>query len=164
MEIVVNIHELGSFWEYHGERHINIKEGKDLGPGKMWEVIGTMKGLRKLRVRFQYNFTQYWGRVAPELLPEMVVKKEKDTLKPLMDFNWIPDFEVEVSWLADEDSESTLKGAPFKLTRKLHNGASGTDKQYCLGLLTIYMIGRYPKRRDCGFHHRLPGRQKVVNK
>ncbi|KAJ6103144.1 hypothetical protein N7486_005571 [Penicillium sp. IBT 16267x] len=135
LDVLVNIHDLGSFWEYHGDRYMNFKEGKDLGPGKIWEVIGTMKGLRKLRVRFQYDFTQYWDRVAPEIPPEMVVKTEKDTLKPLMDFDWIPDFEVEVSWLADEDSESTLKGAPFKLTRKLQNGTSGT---YDLSINYLY--------------------------
>lgn len=125
LDILVDIHDFLSFWEYHRPRYINFEEGKDPGPGKPWEAIGTMKGLRKLRVRFKYNFTQYWDDGGPpDIPPEIVANTEKDTLEPLMSLDWIPDFEVEVSWPADEESEKTLQGAPFRLTRKLIQGQS----------------------------------------
>jgi hypothetical protein len=42
---------------------------------------------------------------------------EEILLRPLMELDWIPDFQVEVSWPADDNSERTLQNAPFRLTR-----------------------------------------------
>lgn len=80
-----------------------------------WGIINNMKGLRKLRLNIDCELIQDKSQVGSEL--ESRHATEEDLLRPLMKLNWIQDFEVQVSWPANEESDRVLRDAPFKLKR-----------------------------------------------
>lgn len=47
----------------------------------------------------------------------MTAEQEAMLFAPLMGLDWLRDFKVEVTWPANEGSESFLRGAPFDLAR-----------------------------------------------
>lgn len=80
----------------------------------VWDVITTMKGLRRLLVRFGGVEFGFGG---PASRPGRFTwfTTEESALQPLMKIDWIPDFRVEVSWPANHDSEKVFQHAPFQI-------------------------------------------------
>ncbi|KAJ5266768.1 hypothetical protein N7478_009576 [Penicillium angulare] len=72
-----------------------------------------MKDLRRLRVRFLCKLDVYVD--GEEGLPSPL---EANLLEPLMKLDWIPDFSVEVSWPASQESKEFLEIAPFEVIRE----------------------------------------------
>ena len=114
LEIPITLTTMQSYLQYHRKELANAS-GSWEGPlpQNTWDILVHMKGLRKLRVRFQCKLEAYVEN--EEGLP---APSEENLLKPLMKLDWIPDFCVEVSWPANEDSERVLQNAPFKVIRK----------------------------------------------
>ncbi|KAL4805614.1 hypothetical protein BDV18DRAFT_141388 [Aspergillus unguis] len=81
------------------------------GWASVWSSVKKLKGLGRI---------QAWIAMDQEGEQEgnvMTAEQEERLFRPLMDLDWIGDFKVEVTWPANEQSESLLLDAPFHLTR-----------------------------------------------
>lgn len=117
LEIPITLTTMQNYLYYH-RKELALASGDWTGslPQSTWDVITTMKGLRKLRVQFLCKFQAFVdAEDTEEGLPSPT---EEKLLRPLLKLGWIPDFGVEVSWPADQDSKRVLLDAPFKLTRR----------------------------------------------
>ncbi|KAL4879946.1 hypothetical protein BJY04DRAFT_219751 [Aspergillus karnatakaensis] len=75
----------------------------------MWKVIKRMAGLVHLQVWI--GMEQLIGGIR-------VTEEQEDLLfTPLLELHHVPDYNVEVTWPANEGSEALIDGAPFQLTR-----------------------------------------------
>ncbi|KAJ5613151.1 hypothetical protein N7510_006345 [Penicillium lagena] len=82
-------------------------------PDTVWDVIATMKGLRRLLVRF--GGVEVGGPAAQPDRRFSWFTTEESALQPLMKIDWIPNFRVEVSWPENHDSKKLFENAPFQL-------------------------------------------------
>ncbi|KAJ5806871.1 hypothetical protein N7474_010463 [Penicillium riverlandense] len=113
LEIPINLSHWRHYISYCPKGWIDCERWKGPLPESTWDVIATMKGLRRLRVRIRFYLREWYFAYGDYNAPPT----EEILLGPLMELNWIPDFQVEVSWPADDNSERTLRNAPFRLTR-----------------------------------------------
>jgi hypothetical protein len=74
-----------------------------------------MKGLRRLRLNIECELL--YDKSHAQRAFETWFATEEELLRPAMKLDWIPDFEVTVSWPVNDDSERVLRNAPFKLKR-----------------------------------------------
>lgn len=74
----------------------------------MWDVVKLMKGLLHI---------QAWVKVDQESGSAMTADQDARLFAPLMDLDRVEDFQVEVTWPANEGSEALLLDAPFCLAR-----------------------------------------------
>ncbi|KAJ5094482.1 hypothetical protein N7456_010343 [Penicillium angulare] len=102
------------YLQYHRKELAESSEfWTDPLPQNTWDVISTMKGLRRLKVQFLCKLDIYVD--GEDGLPSPL---EANLLEPLMKLNWIPDLSVEVSWPASQDSKEFMGNAPFEIIRK----------------------------------------------
>ncbi|KAL4939482.1 hypothetical protein BDV06DRAFT_230969 [Aspergillus oleicola] len=74
-----------------------------------WELVKSMKKLVRIQAWIQM-YQEPGGNI-------MTAEQEERLYAPLRELDWLEDFQVEVTWPANERSESLLIGAPFCVTR-----------------------------------------------
>ncbi|KAL4788936.1 hypothetical protein BDV19DRAFT_374880 [Aspergillus venezuelensis] len=79
------------------------------GWSDFWKLVKCLKKLVRIQAWIQM-YQEPGGNIMTE-------EQEKRLYAPLRELDWLRDFQVEVTWPANDYSKSLLVGAPFRLTR-----------------------------------------------
>ncbi|KAL4948940.1 hypothetical protein BDW69DRAFT_175506 [Aspergillus filifer] len=79
------------------------------GWSDFWKLVKSMGNLVRIQAWIQM-YQEPGGNI-------MTGEQEERLYAPLRELDWLEDFQVEVTWPANDCSESLLIGAPFRLTR-----------------------------------------------